>query len=114
MSPITTHVLDTSTGSPASGLAVTLEYETREAVWQKIADAVTDAEGRVKSLMPPATELSAGHYRLIFNAGEYFHIRQVECFFSKITVAFVVDDNKQHFHVPLLLSPFSYSTYRGT
>lgn len=114
MSPITTHVLDTSTGKPASGLAVTLELETGEAVWQKISDGVTDAEGRIKSLMSSATGFSSGHYRLIFETGKYFNMRQCECFFPQITIAFVVNDTKQHFHVPLLLSPFGYSTYRGS
>lgn len=114
MSNITTHVLDTSTGKPASGLAVILEIESERAVWQKIAAAVTDGEGRVKSLMSPSTGFSAGHYRLTFETGAYFHMRQIECFFPQVTIAFVVKDAGQHFHVPLLLSPFSYSTYRGT
>lgn len=114
MSPITTHVLDTSTGEPASGLAVTLELETDEAVWQKIADGVTDVEGRVKTLIASSTVFSTGHYRLIFETGEYFNMRQCECFFPNVTIAFVVSDAKQHFHVPLLLSPFGYTTYRGS
>ena len=115
MSHITTHVLDTSTGKPASGLAVALELETQGATgWQKIADGVTDNEGRVKNLMASGAEFSAGHYRLTFETAEYFHMRELECFFPQVTIAFVVKDVEQHFHVPLLLSPFGYSTYRGT
>ena len=114
MTPITTHVLDTSTGKPACGLAVTLEYETQEAGWQTMANGVTDNDGRINNLITSDTVLSAGRYRLTFETGDYFHMRQTECFFPQVTIAFVVKDVGQHFHVPLLLSPFSYSTYRGT
>lgn len=114
MSQITTHVLDTSTGKPASDMEVTLEHKTGEASWRRIASGVTDADGRIKDLLPSDIELSAGEYKLIFKTGGYFHMRQTECFFSQITIVFTVSDVEQHFHVPLLLSPFGYSTYRGT
>jgi 5-hydroxyisourate hydrolase len=114
MTPITTHVLDTSTGKPACGLAVTLEHETQEAGWQALANGVTDNDGRINNLITSHTEFSAGRYRLTFETGDYFYMRQNECFFPQVTITFVVKDAGQHFHVPLLLSPFSYSTYRGT
>lgn len=114
MSPITTHVLDTSTGKPAAGLAVTLELETQDAGWQLMANGVTDSDGRIADLMTSDTVFSAGRYRLIFETGQYFHMRQIECFFPQVTITFVVGDARQHFHVPLLLTPFGYSTYRGS
>lgn len=114
MTPITTHVLDTSTGKPACGLAVTLEHQTYESGWQPLANGVTDNDGRINNLMTSDTEFSAGSYRLTFETGAYFHMRQIECFFPQVTITFVVKDAGQKFHVPLLLSPFSYSTYRGT
>lgn len=114
MSQITTHVLDTSTGKPATGVAVTLEHKTQDAGWQVIANGTTDGDGRIKDLLSLNSKLSTGHYKLTFETGQYFHMRQAECFFPEITIAFNVNDAKQHFHVPLLLSPFGYSTYRGT
>lgn len=114
MSPITTHVLDTSTGRPASGLAVSLESKSGSGDWHALASGVTDDDGRVKTLMAPDTELSAGNYRLIFETGEYFHMRNTACFFPQVILTFEIIDTEQHYHVPLLLSPFGYTTYRGS
>jgi len=114
MSPITTHVLDTSTGKPAAEMSVTLERKTHSAGWQTIASGVTDRDGRVRNLLSADDEFLVGHYRLTFETGPYFLMRESECFFPQVTVAFVVNDTEQHYHVPLLLSSFGYSTYRGS
>ena len=114
MSAITTHVLDTVAGVPAAGLSVVLEGKTHSAGWQLIGEGLTDADGRVGDLMTPDAMLEPGHYRLTFETGAYFAINDLECFFPQVTVSFVIRDTTRHYHVPLLLSPFSYSTYRGS
>jgi 5-hydroxyisourate hydrolase len=107
MSAITTHVLDTSRGQPAAGIAVTLEFEI-EGRWSKIGEGKTDTDGRVRDLLPADVKLSAGTYRLTFATGAHSN------FYPSIEVSFVVEDPSQHYHIPLLLSPFGYSTYRGS
>ncbi|WP_146341058.1 hydroxyisourate hydrolase [Nesterenkonia sp. NBAIMH1] len=107
MSLITTHVLDSSTGSPARGIAVSLT----DAAGEQLGAGVTDADGRVSQLGPEA--LDPGTYRLRFITGEYFASRNQETFFPEVLLAFQVSD-AAHYHVPLLLSPFAYSTYRGS
>jgi 5-hydroxyisourate hydrolase len=114
MSAITTHILDTTTGSPGIGIPVVLERKTHASGWQAIADGITDTDGRAKDLLPPTEAFLPGHYRLIFDTAAYFAMRSIECFFPLVTVGFVVKDIAQHYHVPLLLSPFGYSTYRGS
>ena len=114
MSPITTHVLDTTSGKPGAGIPVVLERKTHTAGWQTIAEGMTDIDGRMTDLLSASEAFLPGHYRLIFETGAYFLLSNVECFFPQITVSFVVKDPTQHFHVPLLLSPFGYSTYRGS
>lgn len=112
MSAITTHVLDLSSGRPAAGVAVRLERRTA-AGWQGIADRVTDTDGRVRDFLAPGT-LAAGVWRLTFDTGGYFAARQVQTFLPEATVTFEVFDAATHHHVPLLLSPFGFSTYRGS
>lgn len=114
MSAITTHVLDVSIGKPAAGISVVLEHRTHTSGWQREAEGLTDADGRIKDLLPADHVFAPGHYRLVFEIGPYFLTRDIESFFPQITVGFVVRDAQQHYHVPLLLSPFGYSTYRGT
>lgn len=113
MSAITTHILDVSTGFPARGVAVMLEKQT-ETDWEILGRGATDADGRLRDLLAPDAEFSAGDYRLTFDVENYFRAQQIEGFYAKITIAFVVRDAAQHYHVPLLLSPFGYSTYRGS
>jgi len=113
MSAITTHILDVSSGIPARGVPVILERQT-ENVWKIVGEGVTDDDGRARDLFPPDADLSAGIYRLVFDTETYFARRQIEGFYPQITVAFTVRDAQSHFHVPLLLSPFGYSTYRGS
>jgi 5-hydroxyisourate hydrolase len=112
MSPITTHVLDTSRGCPAAGLRVELQVRSG-AEWKSIGAGVTDANGRCATLMDEG-KLQAGGYRLLFDAGTYFKKQQTETFYSEIPVVFEILRPEAHYHVPLLISPFGYSTYRGS
>ena len=111
-SPITTHVLDTARGAPATGVRITLERET-PGKWVHVGDGTTDVDGRLRTLMAEGS-LVAGTYRLTFETGNYFRSHSVEAFWETIVVPFVVRDPTGHFHVPLLVSPFGYSTYRGS
>ena len=113
MSGITTHVLDTSQGCPAAGVNVTLHREAVAGVWQQLGAGVTDAQGRVPDLLA-GESLDRGTYRLTFATGEYHRGQGTDGFYPDVTVDFTVDDPAGHFHVPLLLSPFGYSTYRGS
>lgn len=110
-SHITTHVLDAVRGVPAAGVAVQLFAQEGEE-WRIIAEAVTDADGRAKQLGPG--HLPAGVYRLRFDTGAYFADRDTPTFFPEALLTFLVDEERPHYHVPLLLSPFAYSTYRGS
>src|SRR5262245_16091116 len=114
MSGITTHVLDISQGRPARGVAVRLEFESSTSVWQTIGGGMTDDDGRLRGLLPPDHRLLHGDYRIIFQTGDYFGRHQVEGFYPEITIHFTIRDETQHYHVPLLLSPYGYSTYRGS
>lgn len=110
---ISTHVLDTSLGHPASEIAVALErQEGRQ--WISIGGGVTDGDGRVRSVVPQGTLVSAGTYRLVFETGEYFARRGVASFYPQVSVIFEAGEAQAHYHVPLLLSPYGYSTYRGS
>jgi 5-hydroxyisourate hydrolase len=110
-SPITTHVLDTSIGKPAANIAARLERITETEVIAVGASAA-NAEGRITDLLDGP--LDAGRYRIIFDTAAYFAERGVPCFFPEVAITFEVRDASEHHHVPLLLSPFGYSTYRGT
>src|SRR5262245_40324771 len=114
MSGISTHVLDTSRGVPAAGVPVTLHRSGEGGAWVLVASHKTDAEGRVRSLLPAATSLGAGVFRLRFDVASYFGAGAIKSFFPFVEVAFEVTEPSRHHHVPLLISPFGYSTYRGT
>jgi 5-hydroxyisourate hydrolase len=111
VSTVTTHVLDTAKGIPAPGIPVRLDaYRTGDTGgWSLVAEGRTDDDGRVRDLGPE--RLDAGVYRLTFDTGDYLG---PEAFFPEITVSFRIIDPVGHHHVPVLLSPFSYSTYRGS
>jgi 5-hydroxyisourate hydrolase len=111
MSPITTHVLDLALGRPAAGVSVTLE-RAGEGGWVELGAAKTDANGRTGDLARAPIE--AGIHRLLFATGDYFAAQQVTAFHPSVTVSFEVKDPAQHHHVPLLVAPFGYSTYRGS
>ncbi|HEX8472557.1 MAG TPA: hydroxyisourate hydrolase [Pyrinomonadaceae bacterium] len=114
MSAITTHVLDTSRGRPASGLAVVLEMQTDEHDWRIVGRGATDDDGRLRNLLPDDVSLEAATYRLRFDTGGYFSSQNLAGFYPEVAIIFRVHDAAQHYHVPLLLSPFGYSTYRGS
>ena len=113
MSAITTHVLDTSRGRPAGGVPVTLEVRDSDA-WRHVGGGVTDADGRLRTLMEDGLQLSPGVYRLVFETATYFRDIGLNTFYPRVVVEFVVIEGELHYHVPLLVSPFGYSTYRGT
>ena len=109
MSTLSTHVLDTALGRPAQGIRVTLERGD-----DVVGSGVTDADGRVRDLHKKDAPMSEGSYRLTFYVAEYFSKAGRESFFPEIVVNFRIDGGAEHYHVPLLLSPFGYSTYRGS
>jgi 5-hydroxyisourate hydrolase len=109
---ISTHVLDTARGRPAAGLAVTLSRRGENGAWSQVGKGLTDADGRVADLSSGHVE--AGDYRLDFATGTYFKAAGTKAFYPEVSVVFTVLDSDAHHHVPLLLSPFGYSTYRGT
>jgi 5-hydroxyisourate hydrolase len=110
VSHVTTHILDTGAGRPAAGVAVVL-YQNDGGTWQKLAGSTTDADGRAKDLGPE--QLEPGHYKLNFATGSYYAGLQTATFFPEVDLVFEVT-GPEHYHVPLLLSPFAYSTYRGS
>jgi len=113
VSAITTHLLDTSRGRPARGVAVRLEVENADGSWRQIGKGATDADGRARHLLPDFA-LTEGIYRLTFETGPYFAAQEIDAFYPEVVIVFTVSDPAQHYHVPLLLSPFGYSTYRGS
>jgi 5-hydroxyisourate hydrolase len=113
MSGITTHVLDIARGRPAAGVPVTLEAKT-EGGWRLVGRGATDADGRLRDLAPADFVLSEGEYRLTFDAGAYLSASGADGFYTEVVVSFVVRDAAAHYHVPLLLSPYGYTTYRGS
>jgi 5-hydroxyisourate hydrolase len=111
---ISTHVLDLATGRPAAGVGVVLERQRAGGELELLSRARTDEDGRVRELVPGAADLDAGVYRLTFETGAYFETREIEGFYPRVFVLFAVREPAQHHHVPLLLSPHGYSTYRGS
>jgi 5-hydroxyisourate hydrolase len=110
---VSTHVLDTSAGRPAAAVSVRLQQQNGSA-WTDLFAGVTDPDGRVPSLVPASASSAAGAYRLTFDVGDYFRGRGLESFYERVSIDFVVRDTAAHYHVPLLLSPYGYSTYRGS
>jgi 5-hydroxyisourate hydrolase len=110
-SHITSHVLDAATGSPAAGVPMTLEQRTSDG-WVSLAQAVTDADGRVSQFGP--VSVPAGRYRVTFDTEAYFGARGEKAFYPEVQVVFELAEVDAHYHIPLLLSPFAYSTYRGS
>lgn len=111
MSAVTTHVLDAARGRPAAGVAVHLEVASGPQ-WTTLAESSTNSDGRIGELGPQ--RLEPGEYRLTFATGDYFDALGTETFYPRVQISFRIADSEQHYHVPLLLSPFSYSTYRGS
>lgn len=113
MNGITTHVLDTARGRPAQGIAVTLEQEDGEG-WRPVGGGTTDVDGRLKTLLPSGVDIMPGVYRLTFDTQRYFDGLEQESFYPHVIVVFRTRPGDRHYHVPLLLGPFGYTTYRGT
>lgn len=109
---ITTHVLDTTHGRPAAGVHVILEH-SQDAEWRVIGTRETDADGRVKSFTNAAS-LAPGVYRLVFDTGAYFGKTGITAFYPQVILVFETAAGESHYHVPLLLGPFGYTTYRGS
>ncbi len=107
-SPITTHILDTSLGRPAAGVEVRLYRADAE-----LGRGTTDADGRIATLMEPGA-LTRGTYRLVFETGAYFAAQDRASFYPSVEITFTVAAEGEHYHVPLLLNPYGYSTYRGS
>ncbi len=112
MSPITTHVLDTAVGKPAKGIAVTLERLAGKQ-WKAVGKGKTDGDGRLKTLLKEGG-LGKGYYRITFDVEAYFKRQKTAAFYKQIPIQFHIQATDQHYHVPLLLNPFGYSTYRGS
>ena len=116
MRSLSTHVLDAVSGEPAAGVGVSLAHRIESAdggahSWVELASATTDTDGRVTDLAPES--LSTGVHRLVFDTATYFTAAGLTGFYPDVTIAFTVTDER-HYHVPLLLSPFAFSTYRGS
>jgi 5-hydroxyisourate hydrolase len=114
MSAITTHILDTSRGRPAGGVLVRLEIRSREGDWKVIGHGTTDGDGRARELLPADAPLVNATYRLTFDTAAYFNAQNIESFYPEVTIVFTVGEASEHYHVPLLLNPYGYSTYRGS
>jgi 5-hydroxyisourate hydrolase len=113
MSQVSTHVLDISLGRPAAKVPVLLEVEEAGTGWKELGRGSTDKDGRLRDLLGEQP-LVNGTYRLTFDTHAYFAARKVQSLYPQVTIVFEVRNIKDHYHVPLLLSPFGYSTYRGS
>ncbi len=115
MSAITTHVLDTARGQPAAGVAIVLERRSGSSErWEQVARGETDSDGRLPSLLADDAPLVPGVYRLVFATGRYFDRQGTRTLFPEVVIVFEALPGQQHYHLPLLLNPFGYTTYRGS
>jgi 5-hydroxyisourate hydrolase len=110
---VSTHVLDTALGRPAAEIIVVLERKEGSS-WVGAGRGVTDSDGRVRSMLSQGMAAAPGIYRLVFDTGAYFAHRGVPAFYPQVMVIFELNEQTDHYHVPLLLSPYGYSTYRGS
>ena len=111
--PLSVHVLNLENGLPSPGVNVTLEKHVGQN-WQPLAQGVTNEQGRIGELFPDKQAMEAGQYRVVFKTGDYFKKAGRDTFFPEIPVIFEVKNVDQHYHIPLLLSPYGFSTYRGS
>jgi 5-hydroxyisourate hydrolase len=110
---ISTHILDTALGRPAAGIPITLAFMTN-GVWSPLSEAVTDADGRCKHLLPVMQALQPGMYRVHFETAVYYKRNHLEGLYPYVEIVFMVSEGQQHYHIPLLLTANSYTTYRGS
>ena len=114
MKRISTHILDLVQGKPAANVPVRLEKQNSVGNWHSLSSAHTDQDGRCPQLLPEGDDLSVGVYRLTFDTGSYFKLRKIGALYPFVEVTFQVQEGESHFHIPLLLSPNGYTTYRGS
>ena len=132
MSTLSTHALDTATGKPAAGLNLMLEKqvdaeawknycqdrlsgsESHKPEWEAVAKGVTNADGRCPALFPEGTYLEPGIYRMDFDTASYFNVLGIRGFYPLVQIIFEVQADDEHYHIPLLISPYGFSTYRGS
>ena len=112
-SQITTHVLDTTRGLPAANLPISL-YQKEGEQWTQLAEGKTNADGRISDLLDADTKLDAGTYRMHFATSEYFKSNNEQGFYPYVDIVFDLEAGGTHYHIPLLLTAFGYSTYRGS
>jgi len=122
-SPITCHVLDSSIGKPAEGVKVHLLAQKTtttttpahsSSAWVELGSSVTNADGRCVHLPLPSATLEPGSYQIVFETKEYFERSDRKSFYPFVQITFTIENPSEHYHVPLLISPFSYTTYRGS
>ncbi|MHA2501289.1 MAG: hydroxyisourate hydrolase [Candidatus Kariarchaeaceae archaeon] len=113
MSQITTHVLDTGLGQPGQGISITL-YESTEDGWKELGSGMTNTDGRISDLLADDVTLQTGVYRMHFEIGSYFRDQNRPSFYPHADIIFQIENVDEHYHIPLLLSPFGYTTYRGS
>lgn len=114
MCSFSTHVLDTVLGAPAAGIHVQLRCQDASGTWQDVGHGVTDDDGRVSQLGAASQAFAPGNYQIHFELETYFQRRGRDAFYPTATIAFRPQDARAHYHIPLLLSNFGYSTYRGS
>ena len=114
MKRISTHVLDLVRGKPAVAVGVRLEKQNGSGTWQVLGSSQTDQDGRCPQLLPQDDALVAGAYRLTFETGDYFALQKIATLYTVVEVTFRAQEGESHFHIPLLLSPNGYTTYRGS
>jgi len=114
MNRISTHVLDTAFGKPAKDVPVRLEKQESNGEWRVLSLLRTDGDGRCAQLLPENEALSAGTYRLAFDTATYYRAHKSEGLYPRVEITFEAREGESHFHIPLLLSPHGYTTYRGS
>jgi len=112
ISQLTTHILDTSKGTPCNDITIRLKHFYNE-VLETIAQGITNIDGRINDLLPPGVIMEKGNYKMVFETGNYFNTQNLKSFYPEVEISFTVLDDT-HYHVPLLINPFGYTTYRGS
>jgi 5-hydroxyisourate hydrolase/2-oxo-4-hydroxy-4-carboxy-5-ureidoimidazoline decarboxylase len=112
VSQVTTHVLDTSEGIPVKEISIRLKRQEGDR-WLTLAQGITNNDGRIPDLLPPSRNIPKGNYKMVFSTGNYYAVKKIKTFYPEVEIQFTIDDDS-HYHVPLLINPFGFSTYRGS